>query len=353
MVYFRVELSLFCAIFFSLFRFHFRFSLFAIIKQIKLFRKLLSAKLVLFVRKQSKTKQNTISTKIPARIAGAELLFVRKWERPTICLRRLWWHVINGFVVQTVTFVRCVWAIFIMIAMPFLRNAFIGTDTSANRRCKWKREFEKLANMCLLFSFRIDSSVITWYLLEFVLSAECARCLVFGIWTILDVIASETSVNEIKCGVPRRVHVETERSKANCTIDRTAIAMECTFCPHIEIHLNGNRCLWSYLCIHFHRLNRDRCHSRMWPSAFQTMSQRVHKPPEWLSRKKNSEKTKSATEKSKTEHKITFANSFARHEWSHPFRSTFWLQDGANESMRTHRTLWFDQILKVLQILWR
>lgn len=49
----------------------------------------------------------------------------------------------------------------------------------------------------------------------------------------------------------------------------------------------------------------------------------------------------------------TFANAFARHEWSHSFWSTFWFQNSANKLMRSHRALWFDQILEMLQILWR
>lgn len=138
---------------------------------------------------------------IPARIAGGFLL-VRERERSSVHLRRRRWHVTNGFVVQTVTFVRCVWAIFILIAMKFLRNAFIGSCASASHIwivangknvCEWVR-------VCYYYSESIWAKckhAIAWYLLEFVLLAKCARRLVFGIWTILDIIASETSVNEI------------------------------------------------------------------------------------------------------------------------------------------------------------
>lgn len=57
--------------------------------------------------------------------------------------------------------------------------------------------------LLLLYSESIwaerNANAIAWYLLEFILCAKCARRFVFGIWTILDIIATEMSVNEKWC----------------------------------------------------------------------------------------------------------------------------------------------------------
>lgn len=216
---------------------------------------------------------------------------------------------------------------------------------------------EKTIKFCVVFSIllvhfdsirvrfeTIQKRQLARYLLEFVLGAECARRFVFSIWTILDVIAS---------GRRRRRNVWNVRG-AQFTVEyvRTAIVMECTFYRHIEIRWNGKHCLWSYLCIRFHRSNRDRCHSRMWPLTFPMMSQHVRTPPKQLSKPKQTKLILDPIKNKEIAAFHTFTNSFAWHEWSHPFRSTFGLKNGAYKFMRTHRTFRFNQILKMFQILW-